>query len=61
MVKDRVLDRCGLGLIMDDVGVGVVETSVVCIKMATRRNNKNINFVAFDETQLKIYEYIYHS
>ena len=50
MVKGRVLDRCGLGLIIDDVGV--VERSVVCIKIATRKNNKNISVVAFDETRL---------
>ena len=50
MVKDRVLDRCGLGLIIDDVGVG--ERSVVGIKISTRNNNKNNIVVAFDETQV---------
>ena len=49
MVKGRVLDRCGLGLIIDDVGVG--ERSVVGIKIAIRNNRNNI-VVAFDETQV---------
>ena len=39
---------CGLGLIMEDVDV--VEISVVCIKIATTKNNKSIIVVAFDES-----------
>ena len=50
MVKDLVLDRCGLGLIINDVDV--VKMSVFGIKMATTKNNKNIIVVAFDETRL---------
>ena len=49
MVKERFLERCGLGLTIDDVGVGVVEISVVGMKRARTKNNKSIIVVAFDE------------
>jgi len=50
-MSGAVVDRCGLGLIIDDVGVGVGERLVVGIKIATR-NNRNKIVVAFDETQV---------
>jgi len=50
MVKERVWERCELGLTIDDVDL--VEMSVVGINMATTKNNRNIIVVAFDETRL---------
>ena len=51
MVKERVLDKCGLGLTILD---GVVCCSVVGINITTTTNNNigNIIVAVFDETQL---------